>query len=42
MADNRTFYCEKCNRTMSAEQFYGSNNLDKYPDGKLKQCFYAR
>ena len=38
MADNRTFYCEKCNRTMSAEQFYGSNNLDKYPDGKLKQC----
>ena len=38
MADNRTFYCEKCNRTMSAEQFYGSNNLDKYPEGKLKQC----
>ena len=38
MTDNRTFYCEKCNRTMSAEQFYGSNNLDKYPEGKLKQC----
>ena len=38
MADNRSFYCEKCNRTMSAEQFYGSNNLEKYPDGKLKQC----
>ena len=38
MADNRTFYCEKCNRTMSAEQFYGSNNLEKYPEGKLKQC----
>lgn len=38
MADDRTFYCEKCNRTMSAEQFYGSNNSDKYPEGKLKQC----
>lgn len=38
MADDRTFYCEKCNKTMSAEQFYGSNNLEKYPEGKLKQC----
>ena len=36
MAD---YYCEKCNRTMSAEQFYTSNNLEKFPnDGKLKQC----
>ena len=36
MAD---FYCEKCNRTMSGEQFYTSNDLTKYPnDGKLKQC----
>lgn len=33
-----SYYCEKCNRTMSADQFYGSNNLEKYPDGKLKQC----
>ena len=32
------YYCEKCNRTMDGAQFYGSNNLDKYPDGKLKQC----
>ena len=36
MAD--TYYCEKCNRTMGAEQFYGSNNLEKYPSGKLNQC----
>ena len=36
MADN--YYCEKCNRTMAADQFYGSNNLNKYPEGKLKQC----
>ena len=36
MAD---YYCEKCNRTMNAEQFYTSNDLEKYPnDGKLKQC----
>ena len=33
-----SFYCEKCNRTMNADQFYGSNNLNKYPEGKLKQC----
>ena len=34
-----SFYCEKCNRTMSGDQFYGSNNLEKYPEeGKLRQC----
>ena len=32
------YYCEKCKRTMDAKQFYGSNNLDKYADGKLRQC----
>ena len=36
MADS--FYCEKCNRTMGADQFYGSNNTVKYPEGKLRQC----
>ena len=38
MADKDQFYCEKCNRTMGADQFYGSNNLIKYPDAKLRQC----
>ena len=33
-----SFYCEKCNRTMNADQFYGSNNTDKYPEGKLHKC----
>ena len=33
-----SYYCEKCNRTMGADQFYGSNNLEKYSEGKLKQC----
>lgn len=34
-----TYYCEKCNKTMSADQFYGSNNLEKYPNGgKFHQC----
>ena len=33
-----SFYCEKCNRTMGADQFYGSNNSTKYPEGKMKQC----
>lgn len=36
MADS--YYCSKCNRTMSADQFYGSNNAEKYPEGKLNQC----
>ena len=38
MADTRTFYCEKCKRTMRADQSYGSNNTEKYPEGKLKIC----
>ncbi len=38
MASNEMCYCEKCNRTMGGDQFYGSNNLEKYPDGKLKTC----
>ena len=33
-----SYYCEKCNRTMGGDQFYGSNNLEKYPETKLKQC----
>lgn len=32
------YYCKKCNRTMGADQFYGSNNLQKYPNGKLDIC----
>ena len=36
MADS--YYCIKCNRTMSAENFYKSNNLEKYPDGKMNIC----
>ena len=36
MADS--YYCSKCNRTMNADQFYGSNNIVKYPEGKLNQC----
>ena len=37
--DNKQYYCEKCNRTMNADQFYSSNNLEKYPnDGKFPIC----
>ena len=37
--DKKVYYCERCNRTMGADQFYTSNNLEKYPnDGKLPQC----
>ena len=37
MADEK-FYCEKCNSTKAADQFYLSNNLDKYPEGKVNLC----
>ena len=36
MAD--VFYCEKCNKTMNSDQFYMSNNTEKYPEGKLSKC----
>ena len=32
-------YCEKCNRTKSEEEFYLSNNIEKYPNGgKMNMC----
>lgn len=35
----KQYYCEKCNKTLDADQFYTSNNLIKYPnDGKFPQC----
>ena len=38
-AYDKTYYCEKCKRTMAGDQFYSSHNLEKYPnDGKLNQC----
>lgn len=41
-----TFYCEKCNRTMNIDNFYTSNNLEKYThDGKIpicKKCMTSR
>lgn len=36
--DKKQYYCKKCSRTMSADQFYGSNNLEKYPEAKLDTC----
>ena len=29
MAD--AYYCERCNKTMSADNFYGTNNLESIP-----------
>lgn len=31
-------FCEKCHRTKSEDNFYMSNNLEKYPDGRLNIC----
>lgn len=33
-----TLFCEKCQKVMSEKEFYSSNNLQKYPDGKLNMC----
>ena len=39
MADaSKQYYYEKCNRTMAANQFYSSNNLEKYPEGIIPIC----
>lgn len=31
-------FCEKCKKLKNADDFYLSNNKEKYPTGKLKQC----
>ena len=37
--EEKRYYCEKCRRTLKGTEFYGSKNLEKYPnDGKLNQC----
>lgn len=39
MASGGSYYCEKCNRTMGRDQFYSSNNLEKYPnEGVFPTC----
>lgn len=35
---SETKFCEKCKRTMNIKEFYGSNNVEKYPDHKLNIC----
>ena len=38
-ADKKTYYCDKCHKTMTADSFYVSNNKEKYKnDGVLNQC----
>lgn len=33
------YYCEKCHKAKPEKDFYGSNNLEKYPNnGKLRVC----
>ena len=35
---NEQRYCSKCNKTMNADQFYQSNNIEKFPDKYLNLC----
>lgn len=36
MADK--YYCKNCNSTKDGDNFYLSNNLEKYPEGKVDLC----
>ena len=36
--EKKKYYCEKCNKTLGSEQFYTTNNLEKYPSGRLPIC----
>ena len=39
MANGKQYYCKNCNKTMAEEQFYTSNNIEKYPpEGKMPEC----
>ena len=38
ISDQDSYFCDKCHKTLRADEFYGSNNLEKYPNGKLSQC----
>lgn len=35
---NAQIFCRGCQRTKRADQFYSSNNLTKYPNGKIDLC----
>ena len=32
------FFCKKCTTTKRETEFYGSNNTEKYPEGKIDLC----
>ena len=38
MAEKKKRYCSKCRSTKNEDNFYKSNNLEKYPEGFLNQC----
>ena len=38
MPEKQKRYCEKCRGTKNVDNFYKSNNLEKYPEGFLNQC----
>ena len=38
MPEKQKRYCEKCRSTKNVDNFYKSNNLEKYPEGYLNQC----
>ena len=36
---DKTYFCEKCKKTMKGTEFYSSNNLEKYPnEGTFPKC----
>ena len=37
-SQEKHYFCEKCRKTLKEGSFYGTKNLEKYPEGKLKEC----
>lgn len=39
MSEKKTYFCKRCKKSLSGQEFYTSHNLEKYPnDGKLDLC----
>lgn len=38
VANSDKLFCEVCKKAMRADEFYGSNNVEKYPNGKMTSC----
>ena len=38
LPEKETKYCIRCSKVLKIDEYYRSNNLEKYPDGHLDMC----